>query len=113
MSKSTSNILSFELESVKTETEAEILDDEAGESATPGIEQTMLGAEEKRQASTQHEYASQRDTVVLRRTLSVITAVAAVTFLVAIATLILALTEIKPRNDSTAKVQGKQNCVCL
>ena len=111
MSKSTSYNLAFELESVKNETEAEIFDDGAGESATPGIDQTMQGVKEKRQASAELEYAWQSDMVVLRRMLFVVVAVAAVALLVAIATLILALTAMKPRNDSTAKVQGKQNSV--
>ena len=106
--------LYFELDSVKKETEAGINDDVAGKSATPVTQQTryekcMQGAEEKRQASTGHEYASHRNTVVLRRMLFVVVAVAAVALLTAIASLILALTAMKPGNDSTAKVQGKQN----
>ena len=100
--------LYFELDSVKKETEAGIYDDVASESATPVKEQTSIqGAEEKRQASTEHECACQCDTVVLRRMLFVVAAVAAVALLTAIATLILALTAMKPRDDSAAKVQGK------
>ena len=102
----------YELDSVKKETEADIYDDVAGDSAAIATQQTSFekcvqGAEEKRQASTQHEYASRCNTVVLRRMLFVIAAVAAVALLTAIATLILALTAMKPRNDSTEKVQGK------
>ena len=105
----------YELDSVKKETDAGIYDDVASESATPVTQQTsyenrMQGVEEKRQASTEHEYACQCDTVVLRRMLFVVAAVAVVGLVTAIATLILALTAMKPRNDSsTAKVQGKQN----
>ena len=104
----------YELDSVKKETDVGIYDDVASESATAVTQQTsyencMQGAEEKRQASTEHECASQCDTVVLRRMLFVVAAVAVVAFLTAIATLILALTAMKPGNDSTAQVQGKQN----
>ena len=103
-----------ELESVKKETEADICDEVAGESATPVTQQTsfgkcMHGADKKRQASTEHEYAWQSDTVVLRRMLFVAAAVAALALLIAIAALILALTAKNLRNDSTAKVQGEQN----
>ena len=103
MNNSTSDILSFDLESVKKETEAGIYDDKSRESATPGTEQT-------RQASTEHEYASQRNMVVPRRMLFVIATFAAITLLTTIATLILTLTVMKPRNDSTVNVQGKKNC---
>ena len=103
--------LYFEMESVKDETEADICDREACENAiSPETEQTSLcmkGAEEKRQASAEHECACQCDTVVLRRMLFVVAAVAAVALLIAIATLILALTAKNLRNDSTANVQGK------
>ena len=98
MNKSTSQNLYIELESVKKE-----YDDEAGESGTPVTDQTRLcmqGTEQKTQAP---------EAVVLRRMLFVIAAVAAVALLVAIATLILALTAMKPRNDSTAKVQGNSS----
>ncbi|KAL9953412.1 hypothetical protein ACROYT_G040828 [Oculina patagonica] len=97
------------MESVKKETEARIYDHVRGESATPGTEQTSLekcmqGAEEKRNASAEHEKTCQCDTVVLRRMLFLVSVVAAAALLVAIATLILAVTVMKLQNDSSTKL---------
>ena len=71
------------------------------------VYEEMQGAEEKRQATTRHEYAWRSNTVVLRRMLFVVAAVRVVALLIAIAALILVLTEKNLRNDSTAKGQGK------
>ena len=100
---------------VKTETDARIDANVVGESTTPAMENTSLilacgpGAVKKRQASAELENARQRDKVVVRRMLSFTSAVAVVALVAAIAALFLAITAMKSRNDSTAKVQGKDD----
>ena len=102
--------LYFEMESVRTETEARIYDDVAGGSAASATEQTSSkkcskGDEKKQNASAEHEHACQCNTVVLWRMLLLMSVVAAVALLTAMAALILVLTAMK------TEVQGKQSRV--
>lgn len=107
--------LYVEMDSVKTETDPRIDDNVDGESATPAVEHTSFiltcgpGTLKKRQASAELENACQRDKVVVWRILSFTSAVAVVAVVAATAALLLAITAMKSRNDSIAKVQGKDN----
>ena len=105
------DILYYELEPPKKESEAGIYDYVAVETAIPATkpisyEENTRGAKKKNKRSTQN--ASQSDgTVLIRRLVFISTAVVAVAFLTAAATLILALSLIMSRNDRNDNTSAK------
>ena len=103
--------LYYELEPPKKESEAEIYEDVAVETAITGTkpisyEENTRGAKKKNKRSIQ--IASQSDgTVLIRRLVFISTAVVAVAFLNAAATLILALSLTMSRNDRNDNTSAK------
>jgi len=105
--------LCYQLESPKKESAARIYDDLAAEPTTPVLrriryEENTRGAKKKNKQTA--ENASQSDTVLIRRLVSISTAVVAVAFLTAAATLVLALSLMMSRNDNTGSKTDLKEC---